>query len=62
VNITPPQQQPNVDDPNSDDPLVTIPADPLYSPPKVAGDDYISTNNPWSMFRYGLLAELTYSF
>jgi len=23
---------------------------------------YISTNNPWSLFRYGLLAELTYNF
>lgn len=60
--ITPPQLQPMVDDPDSDDPADMIPPDPLYSAPQVSVDDFISTNNPWSMFRYGLLAELTYSF
>jgi hypothetical protein len=62
ASITAPQQQPEVDDPNSNDPADTIPPDPLYSAPQVTTDDYITTNNPWSVFRYGLLAELTYSF
>ncbi len=62
VSVTRPQLQPEIDDPDSDDPDVTIPPDPLYSGPSVVPDDYISTNNPWSVFRYGLLAELTYSF
>jgi hypothetical protein len=31
--------------------------------PKVVGQqDYISTANPWSLFRYGLLTEMTYNF
>lgn len=60
--VTRPQLQPEIDDPESDDPLDTIPPDPLYSNPIVERDDYISTNNPWSVFRYGLLAEVTYSF
>lgn len=38
------------------------PADPPYSPPSVATEDYIETANPFSLFRYGLLAELTYKF
>jgi len=62
ASITAPQLQPEVDDPDSDDPADTIPPDPLYSAPQVSGDDYISTNNPWSVFRYGIVAELTYSF
>ena len=62
VQVTRPQLQPDIDDPDSDDPGDMIPPDPLYSAPQVQRDDYIATNNPWSMFRYGLLAELTYSF
>jgi hypothetical protein len=60
--VTAPQIQPEIDDPNSADPADTIPPDPLYSAPIVETEDFISTNNPFSMFRYGLLAELTYSF
>jgi len=62
ASITAPQQQAPVDDPNSNDPADTIPPDPLYSAPQVTTDDYITTNNPWSVFRYGVVAELTYSF
>lgn len=30
--------------------------------PAFSNQGYITRNNPWSMFRYGLLAEMTYSF
>jgi hypothetical protein len=60
--VTAPQIQPEIDDPNSPDPADTIPPDPLYSAPAVATEEFIDTNNPFSMLRYGLLAELTYSF
>jgi len=37
--------------------------DPNYDiPPTVANQGIIETANPFSLFRYGLLAELTYSF
>lgn len=62
VSITPPQRQPDVDDPNSDDPAVKIPPTPLYGAPSATFEDYIDTNNPFSLFRYGLMAEMTYSF
>jgi len=38
------------------------PADPQYSAPSVSLEDYIETENPFKLFRYGLLAELTYQF
>lgn len=60
--VTAPQIQPEVDDPDSADPADTIPADPLYSAPTLELDDYIQTENPFQLFRYGLLAELTYRF
>jgi hypothetical protein len=55
VAITPPVEQPPVGDPP------TAP-DPLYSAPDLASQHFISTANPFSAFRFGLLAELTYSF
>lgn len=36
--------------------------EPQYNGPSVAPDDYIIESNPFSMMRYGLLAEFTYSF
>src|SRR5690606_21785999 len=54
--VTAPQQQPEIDDPDSADPADTIPPDPLYSAPSVTMDDYIDTNNPFSMLRYGVFA------
>jgi hypothetical protein len=37
--------------------------DTTTTPPSVTGtQDFISTANPWSLFRYGLLAEMSYSF
>lgn len=57
--VTPPQYQ-QVEDP--DNPGTFIPADPPYAPPTVAVEDYIQTENPFSLLRYGLLAEITYSF
>lgn len=60
--ITAPQQQPEVDDPDSADPADTIPPDPLYSAPQVALEDYIDTNNPFSMMRYGVFAAISYAF
>ena len=60
--ITAPQQQPEVDDPDSADPADTIPPDPLYSAPQVTTEDYIDTNNPFSMLRYGLFAGISYAF
>jgi hypothetical protein len=38
------------------------PGDPNYSDPTVSLEDYIETKNPFELFRYGLLAELTYAF
>ena len=57
--VTPPQYQ-EIEDP--DNPGTFIPADPPYGPPTVAVEDFIDTENPFKLFRYGLLAELTYSF
>lgn len=57
--VTPPQYQ-EIEDP--DNPGTFIPDDPPYSTPSIALEDYIQTENPFSLFRYGLLAELTYSF
>ncbi len=57
--VTPPIYQ-EIEDP--DNPGSFIPADPPYSPPSVATEDFIETSNPFSLFRYGLLAELTYKF
>jgi hypothetical protein len=38
-------------------------ADPDFEvPPVVTTEDYISTSNPFSLFRYGALVELTYAF
>ena len=62
VFVTPPQYKPEVDDPNSVDPLDTIPDTPPYSGPSLTSQEFISTENPFSLFRYGLLAEMTYSF
>jgi hypothetical protein len=56
-----PQVQPPVAIPDTD-PVEYEDPDPRYSAPTVTSDDYIDTNNPFSMFRYGLLAELTYAF
>jgi len=39
-----------------------VPANPPYSSPTLSADDYTITENPFSLLRYGLLAELTYSF
>lgn len=55
VTITPPIEQPPVGDPPA-------PPDPLYSAPGLSSQRWITTGNPFSAFRYGLLAELTYSF
>lgn len=38
------------------------PPDPAYLPPVIDEQDVIFTENPFSLFRYGLLAELTYRF
>jgi hypothetical protein len=57
--VTPPIYQ-EVEDP--DNPGTFIPDDPPYSAPSVALEDYIETENPFSALRYGLIAELTYSF
>ncbi len=55
VVVTPPVEQPPEGDPPA-------PPDPLYSAPDLSQGYVISTENPFSAFRYGLLAELTYSF
>lgn len=57
--VTAPQYQ-EVEDP--DNPGTFIPDDPPYAAPTISLDDYIETENPFKLFRYGLLAELTYSF
>lgn len=58
--VTAPQRQPDVSD--GGDPPVMLPPDPLYSPPSVEVDDYILTNNPFSMMRYGIFAGVSYAF
>lgn len=55
VNVTPPMEQPPEGDPPA-------PPDPLYDPPNITEQWRIETENPFSLFRYGLVAELTYSF
>ncbi len=55
VIVNPPVEQPPEGDPPA-------PPDPLYSDPTTGQVEVISTENPWSAFRYGLLAEITYSF
>ncbi|KQU99634.1 hypothetical protein [Devosia sp. Root105] len=62
VSVTAPQIRPPVPNPDTPDPNDTMPPDPLYSAPTVSTQQVISTENPFSLFRYGLLAELTYSF
>jgi hypothetical protein len=56
-------------DPDADPPVEEVPPVPpqLNAPnfdtgPSFSEQDYVVRSNPWSMFRYGLLAELTYSF
>jgi hypothetical protein len=44
-----------------DHPLQLDPTSP-YSPPSFSRESVIWTSNPFSLFRYGLLAELTYKF
>ena len=45
------------------DPTDSRRATPIYdTAPTFFNPTYISTNNPFSMFRYGLLAEVTYTF
>ncbi len=46
------------------DPLtgVITPADPAYSPPSLTRQTFIINNNPFSMFRYGGLLEVTGRF
>lgn len=57
--VTRPQRQP---DEMEGDPPVSVPPDPLYSAPSAVVDDYIVTNNPFSMMRYGLFAGVSYTF
>ncbi len=60
--VTAPQRGADVDDPDSDDPADTLPPDPLYNAPLVDMQSVIHTENPFSVLRYGILAELTYRF
>lgn len=60
VFVNAPEEQPDVEDP--DNPGVFLPADPAYSDPVLTQADVIDTANPFALLRYGLLAELTYSF
>jgi hypothetical protein len=55
ITVHPPVEQPPTGDPPE-------PPDPLYGPPGLGTVNAISTANPFSAFRYGLLAEITYSF
>ncbi len=55
VTVTAPQELPDVGAPPA-------PPNPPYSAPTLTQQNVISTENPFSLFRYGLLAELTYSF
>jgi hypothetical protein len=55
VTVDPPVEQPPEGDPPA-------PPDPLYGPPGLSTQNWITTGNPFSAFRYGLLAEITYSF
>lgn len=58
--ITDPAPQPFVEDP--DNPGVFLPPDPAYSAPTLTRQTYIVDNNPFSMFRYGGLVEVSGSF
>ncbi|SFZ81829.1 hypothetical protein SAMN02983003_0716 [Devosia enhydra] len=64
LSVTPPQLQAQV--PVYADDGVTIEGyrdpDPLYGAPSSGTEDFIQTSNPFSLMRYGLLAELTYRF
>lgn len=55
VTVTAPQELPDVGTPPA-------PPNPPYAAPVLSTQHVISTENPFSLFRYGLLAELTYSF
>lgn len=55
VTVAPPVEQPPEGDPPA-------PPDPLYSAPDLNQGYVISTESPFSALRFGLLAELTYSF
>ena len=44
------------------DPIDTDGNGSLDGAPSVSQQGYVSTSNPFSLFRYGLLAELTYKF
>jgi hypothetical protein len=44
------------------DPIDTDGNGTLDGAPTVSQQGYVSTSNPFSLFRYGLLAELTYKF
>jgi hypothetical protein len=59
LHVKPPQLQPPVEIEGSD-PVAF--EDPVYGPPSTTSEDYVLTANPFSVFRYGLLAELTYRF
>ena len=58
--VTAPQLQPDV--PDDSDPPIMVPPDPLFSAPGVALDNYIVTNNAFSMLRYGIFAGVSYTF
>ncbi|HUH78171.1 MAG TPA: hypothetical protein VLZ53_12465, partial [Devosia sp.] len=58
--ITHPERRPDVPDPAN--PGNFIPPDPLYSAPGLTRQGFISKNNPFSLFRYGALVELTGRF
>jgi hypothetical protein len=60
VTINHPAPNPPVEDPNN--PGVFIPADPAYSPPSLTRQLFIIDNNPFSMFRYGGLLEVSGRF
>ena len=55
ITVIPPIEQPPTGNPPA-------PPDPLYSAPSMGSAHIISTENPFSAFRYGLLAEITYAF
>ncbi len=55
VIVSAPNELPDVGDPPA-------PPNPPYSAPGLSQANVISTENPFSLLRYGLLAELTYSF
>lgn len=59
VTINEPARNPDIVDPDTG--VITLP-DPLYSAPSLSSQTYISNNNPFSMFRYGALVEISGSF